>query len=438
MLVRWAMVVPDPRSRDAPDHRRPAAPADRGARAAGHRAVGGGGSCSGRGGGRYRQKVDHLAGIPPAAHRLERVLEVVEADPAVDQAARPAVGPRASTPRSATKSTAGSAEPVVRAEDPPRAVDERVDLERRPLAERGHADQHGRPADRQRPRSRARPSTPADRLEHEVRAAVGQVAQRGEHRRRHRSSASSVSVAPTSRATSSLAATRSIATIRDAPATAAPITHDSPTPPRPITATDDPAGTVGGLEHRADTGRHAAADERGHGRVDAVGERDGRRGRHDRRLGHRGDRAVRPDATERGLAVEQRVPVRRGVGTRPHRAPPARPAAPARDQPGQRDELADTGRGHTRPDGLDNASALVAQDDRGRAIPLAVADVQVGMAHAGGQHPHPDLAGTWLDELELADLDRTPDRLEHRGAYGGRHVSADRRRSTGRAGTYGT
>ncbi len=52
-----------------------------------------------------------------------------------------------------------------------------------------------------------------------------------------------MSVAPTSRATSSLAATRSIATIRDAPATAAPITHDSPTPPRPITATDDPAGT---------------------------------------------------------------------------------------------------------------------------------------------------------------------------------------------------
>ena len=45
-------------------------------------------------------------------------------------------------------------------------------------------------------------------------------------------------------ATSSLAGTRSSATIRDAPAIAAPITHDSPTPPSPITATLAPAGTA--------------------------------------------------------------------------------------------------------------------------------------------------------------------------------------------------
>ena len=41
-----------------------------------------------------------------------------------------------------------------------------------------------------------------------------------------------------------MAGTRSIATIRDAPATTAPITHDSPTPPRPMTATEAPAGTA--------------------------------------------------------------------------------------------------------------------------------------------------------------------------------------------------
>ena len=52
------------------------------------------------------------------------------------------------------------------------------------------------------------------------------------------------SVAPTARAASSLAGTRSSATIRDAPAIAAPITHDSPTPPSPITATLDPGGTT--------------------------------------------------------------------------------------------------------------------------------------------------------------------------------------------------
>ena len=51
-------------------------------------------------------------------------------------------------------------------------------------------------------------------------------------------------MAPTARAASSLPATRSMATIRDASATTAPMTHDSPTPPRPITATDAPAGTA--------------------------------------------------------------------------------------------------------------------------------------------------------------------------------------------------
>ena len=55
--------------------------------------------------------------------------------------------------------------------------------------------------------------------------------------------ARTTSVAPTIRARSSLAATRSTATIRAAPAIAAPITQDNPTPPRPITATDDPART---------------------------------------------------------------------------------------------------------------------------------------------------------------------------------------------------
>ena len=51
------------------------------------------------------------------------------------------------------------------------------------------------------------------------------------------------SVAPIPRAVSSLAATRSIATIREAPASTAPMTHDSPTPPSPTTATLAPRGT---------------------------------------------------------------------------------------------------------------------------------------------------------------------------------------------------
>ena len=50
-------------------------------------------------------------------------------------------------------------------------------------------------------------------------------------------------VAPSVPARSILARLTSTPTIRRAPASTAPITHDSPTPPRPITATVDPAGT---------------------------------------------------------------------------------------------------------------------------------------------------------------------------------------------------
>ena len=51
-------------------------------------------------------------------------------------------------------------------------------------------------------------------------------------------------MAPTSIAVASLAGTRSMATIRDAPASAAPMTHDSPTPPRPMTAIVEPGSTA--------------------------------------------------------------------------------------------------------------------------------------------------------------------------------------------------
>ena len=50
-------------------------------------------------------------------------------------------------------------------------------------------------------------------------------------------------VAPSSVASVSLAGFVSTATIRPADASTAPMTHDSPTPPSPITTTVDPAGT---------------------------------------------------------------------------------------------------------------------------------------------------------------------------------------------------
>src|SRR4029079_14138508 len=53
-----------------------------------------------------------------------------------------------------------------------------------------------------------------------------------------------VPVAPSARAASSFAATRSTTTIVPAPARAAPMTHDNPTPPSPMTTTLAPGWTA--------------------------------------------------------------------------------------------------------------------------------------------------------------------------------------------------
>ena len=52
-----------------------------------------------------------------------------------------------------------------------------------------------------------------------------------------------VSVAPSSRAKASLCSDLAMATIRRAPAATAPSREARPTPPSPITATEEPAGT---------------------------------------------------------------------------------------------------------------------------------------------------------------------------------------------------
>ena len=227
---------------------------------------------------------------------------------------------------------------------------------------------------------------------------------------RGRRVASRPSVAPTARAASSLAA-HAIDAPRSAtaPASTAPITHDSPTPPSPMTATARPGRHGRGLEHRPDAGRHAAADERRDRRIDAVGEGDRGRLRHDRRLGHRADRAVRQDrrrrrpSVEDGRAVRHAVAERRRVRARPR---PGRAGTTGR----RRTERATTARPagrptatrHARAHGLDDARALVAHRDRRRARPVAVADVQVRVADARRQDPDPDLAGARLGQGQLA------------------------------------
>ena len=201
-------------------------------------------------------------------------------------------------------------------------------------------------------------------------------------------------MAPTPSAASSLAATRSIATIRDAPASTAPMTHDSPTPPRPMTATLAPAGTAAVLSTAPDPGRHAAADERRDGRVDAVGERDGRRDRHDRRLGHRRDPAVADRTVPPVRVAHDRRPVEHPVAER--RASPGRPTA---GPPGTRGRPR-TGSATARatgcptrrsvtpgPDRLDDARALVAH----RPSASAAATRRRGRAGRSGTRRTPSI-----------------------------------------------
>ena len=222
----------------------------------------------------------------------------------------------------------------------------------------------------------------------------------------------------------------------------APITHDSPTPPSPMTATLAPAGTWAVFRTAPDPGRDAAADQRRDRRIDAVREGDGGRFRDDRRLGHRADPAIGQDGAatlvgqDRGT-VGHRVAERRGVRAGPWMARHAGPTHPARDQPRQRDRLPDGQRADAGPECLDDAGALVAHRDRGRTRPVAIPDVEVGVADARREDTDPDLPGTRLGQRQVLDGGRLAEGPQHRRPSG-RHVSPNRRRSVGRAGRYGT
>ena len=305
-------------------------------------------------------------------------------------------------------------------------------------------DEHRGPAERQALDRELHGRDPADRLEDEVRAAVGQVAQRRDRGRRVvRRRAGRPSRRPRARRRA-WPATRSIATIRAPRRAPRPSRTTGPTPPRPITATLAPAGTAAVLStaptpvetQQPMSAATAGSTPSGSGMAAAAG--------HDRRLGHRADPAVR----QHRLAGRRSVSAVAPSGSRcrndgdvragPRPAGPARPAGAARDEPRQRDRLADAQRPHARPDRLHHAGALVAHHHRRRSRPLAVADVQVGVADARGQDPHPDLAGARFGELEVLDGGRPARASGGPRARIGGHVSLARRRSPSRTGVYGT
>ncbi len=80
--------------------------------------------------------------------------------------------------------------------------------------------------------------------------------------------------------------------------------------------------------------------------------------------------------------------------------------------------LADPSRVYAGPDGLDDAGPLVTEHDRRLARPLAVTDVEVGVADARGGDPHSDLARPRGLELEVLEPERLAGSVEHGGAHG--------------------
>ena len=217
------------------------------------------------------------------------------------------------------------------------------------------------------------------------------------------SRALTVWVAPNLRAQSSFVLSVSTAMIRLAPTSAAPAIAASPTPPQPITATvssrltspvltaaPSPAITpqpsspaTAGSASGIDLGALALVHQR------LVGER--------------------PDAQRRRElgAVGQRHLLRgvEGVEAVPRPAALAGPALAAHRAPVQDHEVAGLDGRHPRPDGLDRARGLVAEQERVLVVDAALAVGQVGVAHPAGDDVDHHLAGSGVGDHDVDHLD---------------------------------
>ena len=283
---------------------------------------------------------------PGAARRRHAAgrtrFEVVEPDPAVDEPLdrQP---PREMERGVAREVDRGIGEPVVGAEDPPAAVDQAGRRRTRPVRRDGvMPTRTAVPAERQR--SIASSTVATRPIASNTKSGPPSVRSRSASIVLSGSSpARSASVAPTVRATSSLAADP--VDRHDLPGPGQRGAHHARQPD--ATEPDDRdarAGRdLGRLQHRPDAGRHAAADERGDGRVHAVGEHDRGRLGHDGRprpscrCRSRPSPARRPRPSPGPCAVGHPMAERRRIraGPRPAGAAGAarRRTAPARTAP---------------------------------------------------------------------------------------------------------
>ena len=89
----------------------------------------------------------------------------------------------------------------------------------------------------------------------------------------------------------------------------------------------------------------------------------------------------------------------------PGTAPTARPALAAHGAPVEDHEVADGDARHVGPDGVDDAGGLVAEQVREVAPDVALAVVQVGVAHPARLDRHDDLAGTGVGHDDVVHAD---------------------------------
>ena len=208
-----------------------------------------------------------------------------------------------------------------------------------------------------------------------------------------------------------------------APASLAPCTTLSPTPPQPTTSTLTAGLDVGVAHHGADAGRHAAADDGGVCPGQILAHGDDLLGGADHVLGERADARHLVDrlAVElhaRGAVVH--APARRVVMARAqHRAALRAVAAVAAVGAEREDDvvaLLDVAHAGAELD--DDAGRLVTQHHGQRQRPVAVHDVPVAHAHAGGLHLHAHLAGLRALLLQVEQLQGLVDFGQHGGAHG--------------------
>src|SRR5919106_866503 len=173
----------------------------------------------------------------------------------------------------------------------------------------------------------------------------------------------------------------------------------------------------GGVDHRADPGEDATADQGGllqgnrliDSDHDVLGDhRLGAERTKPQELPHRAIAAA--NARERALVRQLVAQVR--ITLLAHLAE----AAVA--LPRQHHVVADGDAAHGSPDLLDHAGAFVPQNARDRNVrPLAFHDVPVRVTDAAGCEPHPDVLGPELGRIELLDLKRRVRLVEDGGFH---------------------